>query len=317
MPPDPYTTQFISGPDGLLLHLRDYGSRESSLTPVVCLPGLTRPCGDFHALALRLSAKGRRVLAIDYRGRGLSQWDKDWKRYDVFVESADIQTMLVASGVPEAIFVGTSRGGLHIMALAALKPSLIKAAVLNDIGPIIEPAGLQRIKGYLGKITQPDTLAQAVTMLKSLFGEQFTNVSEADWDIYAQLTYPLKNGKMGPGFDPNLFKTLEALNPDTPLPVLWPQFDGLRNVPLLVIRGANSDLLSPATFEAMLNRRTQMAEAEAAAARDANLPAPNSAPYPPVEGFVVEGQGHAPLLLDEASLARIEAFVQGVDATAL
>lgn len=284
-----WTSRFISAPDGLSLHLRDYGDRFSRRVPVVCLPGLTRPAGDFDALARALVAQGRRVLAIDYRGRGLSEWDKDWRRYDVFVENADIQAQLTALEIDRAIFVGTSRGGLHVMALAALRPSLLHAAVLNDIGPIIENAGLARIRSYVGRMPLPSSQADAVDLLKQLFGGHFTNVTEEDWETYARLTYVERDGRLVPGFDPALLKTLEALDLEAPLPVLWPQFDGLVDVPLLVLRGANSDLLSPATVEAMVARR------------------------PRCEAHVVEGQGHAPLILDEPTIARVARFVAEAD----
>jgi pimeloyl-ACP methyl ester carboxylesterase len=282
-------SRFVTAPDGLRLHMRDYGDRMSALTPVVCLPGLTRPAGDFHALALELANQGRRVLAIDYRGRGLSDWDKDWTRYDIYVESADIQAMLIAAGIARAIIVGTSRGGLHAMALSAMKPILIKAAVLNDIGPIIENAGLVRIRGYVGKLPQPASYPQAVDMLKHLFGGQFTNVAEEDWETYARLTFPETDGKLTPCYDPALLKTLESLDLEAPLPVLWPQFDGLRDVPVMAIRGGNSDLLSVATHEAMVARR------------------------PGCEALTVPGQGHAPLLLDAPTIGAIARFVAEAD----
>ncbi len=284
-----WTSRFLSAPDGLRLHLRDYGDRLSPRLPVVCLPGLTRPAGDFDALARVLVAQGRRVIAPDYRGRGLSEWDKDWRHYDVFVENADIQAQLIALEIDRAIFVGTSRGGLHVMALAALKPSLLHAAVLNDIGPVIENAGLVRIRSYVGRMPLPSSYADAVDLLKQLFGGQFTNVTEEDWETYARLTYVERDGRLAPGFDPAILKTLEALDLEAPLPVLWPQFDGLVNVPLLVLRGANSDLLSPATLDAIVARR------------------------PRCEAHVVEGQGHAPLILDAPTIARVARFVAEVD----
>jgi pimeloyl-ACP methyl ester carboxylesterase len=284
-----YVSRFVTAPDGLRLHMRDYGNRLSQQTPVVCLPGLTRPAGDFHTLALALSSEGRRVLSIDYRGRGLSDWDKDWTRYDIYVENADIQAMLIAAGVAKAIFVGTSRGGLHTMALSAMKPVIIKAAVLNDIGPIIENAGLVRIRSYVGKLPQPSSYPDAVDLLKHMFGGQFTNVTEADWETYARLTFPETKGKLAPCYDPRLLKTLESLDLEAPLPVLWPQFDGLRDVPVLAIRGGNSDLLSVATHEAMVARR------------------------PGCEALTVPGQGHAPLLMDAPTIETIARFVAQVD----
>jgi pimeloyl-ACP methyl ester carboxylesterase len=123
--------------------------------PVVCLPGLSRHSADFHELALALASDDdhpRRVLALDYRGRGRSDRDPNWRNYDVRVELNDVLQVLAATGVEQAVFVGTSRGGLITMALSAAQPAMIRAAVLNDIGPVIEGRGLARIRGYVGKL---------------------------------------------------------------------------------------------------------------------------------------------------------------------
>ena len=280
-----FSSHFISAQDGLVLHLRSYGDDASPLTPVVCLPGLARTGGDFDALALALAAAGRRVVALDYRGRGLSQWDANPAHYDVMTENADIQAVLAAAGIEQAVFVGTSRGGIHTMVLSATRPRLIKAAVLNDIGPVIESKGLARIKGYVGKLPQPRNWADATDLIKRLASAQFTGLSEAEWDEFARLTFVETNGTLAARYDPALSKGLAAIDLSAKIPDLWPQFDGLKHVPLLVIRGANSDLLSPETLAAMAAR------------------------HPRCETFSVPGQGHAPLLLDTPSIERIAAFV--------
>ena len=280
-----FSSHFISAQDGLVLHLRSYGDDASPLTPVVCLPGLARTGGDFDALALALAAAGRRVVALDYRGRGLSQWDANPAHYDVMTENADIQAVLAAAGIEQAVFVGTSRGGIHTMVLSATRPRLIKAAVLNDIGPVIESKGLARIKGYVGKLPQPRNWADATDLIKRLASAQFTGLSEAEWDEFARLTFVETNGALAARYDPALSKGLAAIDLSAKIPDLWPQFDGLKHVPLLVIRGANSDLLSPETLAAMAAR------------------------HPRCETFSVPGQGHAPLLLDTPSIERIAAFV--------
>jgi pimeloyl-ACP methyl ester carboxylesterase len=293
-PPSPFQSRFYSAPDGLKLHLRDFGPRGSSALPVVCLPGLARTAADFDRLATAIAdgraGEPRRVVAIDYRGRGLSDRDPNWKNYDIFVESADIQTMLAATGIEEAIFVGTSRGGLHTMVLSATRPALLRAVVLNDIGPIIEPLGLARIRGYVGKLPTPNSWADAVDLFKMVAGAQFTGLQESDWEEYARLTFEEKDGKFATRYDPMLTKALEAMDIEAPLPKLWPQFEGLRNLPLLVIRGENSDLLSPQTLDEMIAR------------------------HPGAEAYTVPGQGHAPLLLDVASIERICAFIAAVPA---
>ncbi len=267
--------------------MRDYGPRGGTALPIVCLPGLARTAGDFDALAQALCAS-RRVVALDYRGRGLSERDKNWKNYDLMVENADILNVLTAAGIDAAIFIGTSRGGLHIMVTAATRPSLLRGAVLNDIGPVIEPKGLMRIRGYVGTLPQPSSWADAVDLLKTTASAQFTALEDADWEAYARLTFEQRRGRFVPQYDPLLRKGLEALDLETPLPDLWAQFEGLREIPLLVIRGENSDLLAPATLEEMLRR------------------------HPGAQSHVVPGQGHAPLLRDAATIARIATFVRTV-----
>ena len=143
---------------------------------MVCLPGFARTAADFHELALALSqdeAKPRRVLALDYRGRGLSGYDKDWKNYDIRVELDDLMQVLVATGIERAVFVGTSRGGLLTMALAAARPAAIMGVVLNDVGPVIDARGLLRIRGYVGKLPAPRSYGEGAEILKRLSDQQF------------------------------------------------------------------------------------------------------------------------------------------------
>ena len=284
----PAISRFVTAPDGLALHVRDYGPLWSAALPVVCLPGLTRTAEDFDVLAQALARAPRRVLALDYRGRGLSAWDPDWKHYDLKVESADILAVLAASGVERAVFVGTSRGGLNAMLIAALRPGVLAGVVLNDIGPVLEPQGLARIRASVGKLPAPTSWADAVDLLKHVAGAQFPGISEGEWEQFARLTYQESGGKLTGRYDPKLFKTLETLDLEAPLPDLWPQFEALVHVPVLVLRGSQSDLLSQATAEEMTRR------------------------HPDCALHIVPGQGHAPLLLDEPSIARIAAFVAKV-----
>ena len=276
-------SHFYSAQDGLRLHLRDHGGPEGR-TPVVCLPGLARTAEDFDALASHLKSE-RRVVALDYRGRGLSDWDKDWKNYDLAVENGDILTVLAAAGISEAVLIGTSRGGLHSMIFAATRPTLLKGVVLNDIGPVLEAKGLARIRGYVGKLPAPRSWSDAVNLAKSIMGAQFTGLSEAEWETYARLTFIEKDGRFSARYDPNLMRPLAALDLEAPLPELWPQFEGLAHVPVLAIRGENTDLLSEATLAGMAAR------------------------HPRFESHTVPGQGHAPLLLDEPTISVIVQFV--------
>ena len=160
-----YRDLFVSAADGLHLYALDYGPQAGGALPVICLPGLARTSEDFHDLAEALSGDPvhpRRVLSLDYRGRGRSEWDKDWHNYDIKVELNDTLQVLTAAGIERAIFIGTSRGGLITMALSAVSPELIAGAILNDVGPILETNGLMRIRSYVGKLPLPRTMSKAV-----------------------------------------------------------------------------------------------------------------------------------------------------------
>ena len=282
---------YVSARDGLRLYARDYGSRTSLATPVVCLPGLARTAGDFDDLARHLSSS-RRVLALDYRGRGNSEWSRDWRQYDVRVEADDALSVLTAAGIHEAIFVGTSRGGLIIMALGAMRPTLVRAAVLNDVGPVVDGKGLMRIRGYVGKLPNPADYTEGGIILKRLMDAQFPKLTDADWQAMARQTWRdsgKKDKRLTPAYDPSLMKSLEAIDFEAPLPPLWHLFEGLRQVPVLVLRGANSDILAPATLNEMAER------------------------HPRLTSFVVADQGHAPLLTGPDMLDRIGRFVAEVD----
>jgi pimeloyl-ACP methyl ester carboxylesterase len=283
---------FITAHDGLNLHVRAYGPRTASGWPVVCLPGLSRTGADFETLALALSrdaARPRRVLALDYRGRGRSDHDRNPRNYSFPAELADVLAALTALAALPAVFVGTSRGGILTMLLAAARPTAIAGAILNDIGPVVEPKGLMRIKGYVGKLPAPKTFEEGAEILRRLFSAQFPLLTEADWLAAARKSWEERSGRLVPSYDPRLAKTLDGIDLERPLPPLWAQFDGLARVPVMVIRGANSDILSMATVEAMQARR------------------------PDLEVIEVADQGHAPLLEDAASIARIAAFLARCD----
>ena len=281
---------FISAPDGLRLHARCHGKSATRPLPVACLPGLARTAEDFDTLAGVLASKhGRRVIALDYRGRGLSDYDRDPANYSFQTELADVLAALTALDALPAIFVGTSRGGILTMLLAAMRPTAIAGCVLNDIGPVIDPKGLMRIKGYVGKLPQPRTYEEGAEILRRLFDAQFPKLTAEDWLASARRAFKQANGALVPTYDVNLAKTLEGVDFEKPFPPLWAQFDALGNVPVMVIRGEHSDLLTPATVEAMRARRQTL------------------------ETIDVPDQGHAPLLAEADVIARIAAFVDRCD----
>ena len=288
-----FVSHFVRTQDGLNLHVRDYGRRSDVRLPVVCLHGLARTGADFHHLAIALSddsAGPRQVIAMDYRGRGRSDYDPNAANYNAGVEFNDVLTVLAASGIGRAIFIGTSRGGILTMLLAAARLDLLAGAVLNDIGPVIEPGGLMRIKGYVGKLSQPTSFEEGGEMLRRLFGVQFTALTPQDWLAFAQRSFEQRNGRLVACYDPAIAQTLADIDPSEPLPALWAQFDALAGVPLLVLRGENSDLLSRETVAAMLQRR------------------------PDLQVLEVPAQGHPPLLMEDDVIARIGRFIAECDA---
>jgi pimeloyl-ACP methyl ester carboxylesterase len=276
-----------SSADGLALHAADYGDPISPWLPVICLPGLSRNARDFHDLAVHLSThrhRPRRVVAFDYRGRGLSQSDRNLANYNTLTEMTDVLDGMAALGIPRAIVVGTSRGGIIAMLMGIARPTALAAVVLNDIGPVIEPLGLARIKSYIGRMPAPDDWHDAIALLKRLHGVQFTSLSPDDWLAFARMTWREEDGRPVGDYDRQLARTFDGIDFDRPLPVLWNEFGALKALPMMVIRGANSDLLSEATVAAM------------------------AAAHPGLETVTVEGEGHAPLLR-HAVVQKISAFI--------
>jgi pimeloyl-ACP methyl ester carboxylesterase len=282
-------SRFIAAPDGLRLHTLEWGDRQSPLLPVVCLPGLTRTAEDFATLAAALAAD-RRVLALDYRGRGRSDYDPNPEHYAIAVEAADVVTVLSGLAAAPAVVVGTSRGGLIAMTLAAAKPQLLAGVVLNDIGPVVEIEGMMRIKGYVGRLPQPASYQEGAEMLRRISGNQFPELGAAEWLAAANRGWRMEGGRLVTTYDPALARTLDGVSADKPFPTMWPQFDAMAPLPLLVVHGANSDVLSAATVAAMQARR------------------------PDMERLVVPDQGHAPLLAEPATIRPIAAFAARCDA---
>jgi len=255
------TSVFVTAQDGLKLHVREYGSRSAATgLPVVCIPGLARTAADFEFLAPMLASgpPGRRVIAMDPRGRGHSEYDQNPHNYNLVVELTDLASVLIALGVGPAIFVGSSRGGLVVMLLGATNPRALAGVVLHDIGPVIEPKGLARIKTYVGKMPQPRNFDEGAYILRRLMDQQFPKLTEEEWVAAARLTWHVKNGALKLNYDPRIARTLEGLSMERPLPALWNAFDALAHLPMLVIRGAHSDLLSAETVAGMRARRREM-----------------------------------------------------------
>jgi pimeloyl-ACP methyl ester carboxylesterase len=196
---------------------------------------------------------------------------------------------MAALGVPRAIVIGSSRGGLVALTLAAMRPDILAGVAFNDIGPVIEMAGLLRIAGYAGKMAQPRDLDDGARMLKRLFAAQFPALGAGDWLAWARRTWSGRAGELTATCDPAVAAGLKDLDPAKPLPALWELFDALPPVPLMVLRGEHSDLLSPATVAQMLARRPDMTAA------------------------TIAGEGHTPLLADAPAIALLKDFAARCD----
>lgn len=278
--------------DGLRLYARHYASGNSKTRPVICLAGLTRNSSDFHVLAMHLSQRpkhARDVYCLDYRGRGESQRDRNWRNYTPYVELLDVLDFIALSGLHGAAVVGTSRGGIIAMLMAAMRPGAIGVAVLNDVGPELQSAGLARIVAYVGRTPMPATWDEAVAILRRINGAFFTRLSDEEWEGWARCTYRERDGRPAAAYDPKLARSLSLIDAADGMPDLWPQFIALTAMPTLAIRGENSDLLSAECLAEMKKR------------------------HPRLRSIEVEAQGHAPLLRDAETLAEVEAFLQTTD----
>jgi pimeloyl-ACP methyl ester carboxylesterase len=269
----------FTAPDGARLAYRDEGAGP----PVLCLAGLTRSAEDFRYLVPHLLAAGRRVIRMDYRGRGASDWTGA-ESYTIPRESADALALLDHLGVARATVIGTSRGGLIGMSMAALARDRLAGLVLNDIGPVIERAGLDRIAQYVGRNPAARSHAEAAEALaRTMAG--FDDVPPGRWLEEARTHFTETPEGLVITYDPALRAAFLAAY-EAEAPDLWPLFDMLDGVPLAAIRGANSDLMSPGTLAEMRRRRADMIAAE------------------------IPGRGHVPFLDEAESLAVIHALLE-------
>lgn len=283
--------------DGLVLAGQDYAPLAATdRRPVVCLPGLTRNCRDFEPLAARLVTPGetspaRRVVVFEFRGRGNSQYDADASRYNPLQELQDTLLGLSLLGLDAITAFGTSRGGIVTLLSGLVAPGLVKAAVLNDIGTEIDIAGLMRIKGYVGKpLPEGATWDEVAAAMKLTNREVFPALDDAGWQRFVRRLLRDAGGHPKSDYDPAIALSLATVTPETPMPDLWGPFDSLAAMPIQVLRGALSDLLTAETVAKMAER------------------------HPGLEAIEVADQGHAPLLEDTPTLDAIVAFLDRVGA---
>jgi pimeloyl-ACP methyl ester carboxylesterase len=277
---------YIDVCDGLLLHYRDYPG-SGSKPPLLCLHGLTRNARDFSTLAERYSPE-RRVLALDFRGRGMSEYDPLPLRYTPLTYAADVLQLLDVLTIKEAVFVGTSLGGLVTMVVAALAPHRIAASILNDVGPELTDAGLDRIRSYVGKDVRFASWDQAAKLIARNSGHVPASYSHSDWLDMAHRVCREDQGAIVFDYDMAIARAFETEGPAPPVD-MWPLFEALAGKPTLVIHGELSDLLSAASLRKM------------------------HAAAPGLKSVTVEGVGHAPMLNEPMAVAAIDEFLANID----
>jgi pimeloyl-ACP methyl ester carboxylesterase len=275
--------------DGLTLYARDYAAGPGpARLPVICLHGLTRNAKDFEEVAPYLAAAGRRVIVPDVRGRGRSARDPRPMNYVPATYAKDIIALTDALGIGRAVFLGTSMGGMITMAIAALKPKLVAAAVLNDIGPEVARAGLLRIAGYAGKRTAIDSWEDAAAYIREINQSAFPDLPPDQWGAFARRTFRTgPDGKPQLDYDPDINVPIKAAGPKALTPNLWPYFRKLiKHRQVMLIRGEISDLLDAGIAAKMRKAAPDMAYVE------------------------VEGVGHAPMLTEPAARGEILRFLE-------
>ena len=284
---DGWTDRFWTSPDGLRLHFRDYAG-PTDRPPILCLHGLTRNSRDFADFAARYAGEWR-VIAPDFRGRGESDRDPQPKRYAPAVYAADIVGLLDMLQVRQAVFVGTSLGGLVTMVIAAKTPRRIAGTVLNDVGPELDPRGLARIADYVGKPVRFDDWNAAAAALAQRHSAAHPNYRAMDWDRYARRICRERDGGIIFDYDMAIADNFRAARP-APAVDAWPHFHALSGAPLLILRGQLSDLLAASVAQAMVEA------------------------HPNAQLVTVAGVGHPPDLAEPEAVAAIDRLLQSVAA---
>ncbi len=287
-----FEDRFWSSRDGLKLHYREYPGGDVSRPPIVCLHGLTRNARDFEALAERLSPAWR-VLCPEMRGRGDSEYAREAASYTPLQYVEDVLALLDQAGIDRFVAVGTSLGGLMTMLLALhlseQAPGRIAGAVINDVGPRLEPEGLERIKSYVGQGRTFPTWVHAARALEEVQGVSHPGQDLPFWIEAAKRVMTLSsNGRIVFDYDMKIAEPFARLDPTAEQADMWPALEALAGRPVLIVRGAISDLLSAATLADMLAR------------------------LPEAEAVTVSGVGHAPGLTEPEVSAAIDRLLARV-----
>ena len=245
-----YENRYWVSEDGLKLHYRDYPGR-ADRPAILCLPGLTRNARDFEDLAARLSPEWR-VIAVSFRGRGKSEYARDPMSYVPATYVRDIEALLAELALPSVIAFGTSLGGIVTMLLAAAEPGRFAGVLLNDVGPEIEPAGLGRIRAYVGKSNTWPTWMHAARAVAEANDDVYPGYAIEDWLAMAKRLYRLNSsGRIVLDYDMKIAEPFRVPGNEAG-PDMWQALEHLKNVPVLIVRGARSDVLGAATADRMV-----------------------------------------------------------------
>lgn len=272
--------------DGLRLHYRDYAG-DPARPAIICIPGLTRNARDFEGVAARLAGRWR-VICVDLRGRGDSAYAKDPMSYVPLTYAQDVERLIGELKLERIILFGTSLGGIVSMLLAAADRKRLAGAVLNDVGPVIEPAGLDRIRSYVGRASAWPTWVHAARALADLNREVYPDYGLEQWLRMAKQLFRLNaQGRIVPDYDAKIAEPFRAPGGEAGVD-LWPALDAMKDAPVLITRGEHSDILSPATVVAMKKR------------------------LPLAKAVTVPDVGHTPTLEEPAAARAIDRFLAGL-----
>ncbi len=293
-PDHPYSDGFWWSNDGLRLHFRDYPARAENAhrPPILCIPGLTRNARDFEQVAARLAGDWR-VICVDLRGRGDSAYAKDAMSYVPLTYVQDMEALLRAENIERFVAFGTSLGGLITMLLASTRPGRVVGALLNDVGPQLEPEGLARIRDYVGQGRSFPTWMHAARALSEAQASVFPGYGVSEWLDLAKKTMKIgAGGRIVYDYDMKIAEPFAVPGGEAGVD-LWPAMAGLSPAQVLIVRGALSDVFSSATAERMLTM------------------------LPQGRLLTVENKGHAPTLEEPEVAAAIDDLLARVDAAVL
>ena len=279
------SSNFYSSEDGLQLHYRDIGVDNGKFV-IICIPGLTRNSKDFDEFATR-HAENNRVICIDLRGRALSEYDKNWKNYHPLTYAKDVWRLLDFLSIDKVAIMGTSLGGLIAMVMSFQDNNRIAGVILNDIGPEINPEGLQRIKNYAGLLPPVKTWEEAGKQTKDIYGPALKGLEDDQWITLAKRAYKeINHNKIILDVDSNINTAIQKLGPQKGDP--WHYFKSLEHTETLVLRGELSDILSEEILKKMHNRN------------------------PNLKSAIIPDRGHVPLLNEKTCLSEIGEFLKRI-----